>query len=380
MADDSDASDAGSDASSEGGARVPSLKISPFEVRFSQRKMRNVFMDGNLIADTAELVRGQLHDPDDAELYDAKWSLEAPFPPIEVLRWRCKLRDDATGRPLTDPRTGKELYDSEECWFTLDNRRLYCLQLAATKLWPERCTVAVIAMMPKGQRRLREIRKFRTMDSGKSISVGSVPDGVPFTLWSWREELKRITANGGKTNGNAGGKSGKKGNAVKNGYDVSPQQNEQGKGSKGQGRKSGKAKKAESYEDWYEEDNSWSYDAGYSNGKSHADAGYGKGKGGGDWGGKGGKSGKGGGGKRGGKSGGKTSAENGDASSSPHQDGKSGCKSNAKAGAKGGNGGGGNSKASKVPIVFRGSYILPFESRTPCGDRLREKRAFGGGR
>lgn len=39
--------------------------------------------------------------------------LEAPFPPIEVLRWRCKLRDETTGRPLLDDR-GREMFEQED--------------------------------------------------------------------------------------------------------------------------------------------------------------------------------------------------------------------------------------------------------------------------
>ena len=48
----------------------------------------------------------------EVEIYGAQWHLEAPFPPIEVMRWRCKLRDDATGRPLVDPKTGEQFLDS----------------------------------------------------------------------------------------------------------------------------------------------------------------------------------------------------------------------------------------------------------------------------
>lgn len=181
-ADDSDAS------STSGSQRTATTQMSPLDLRFSQKKMRNVFADSRLIEDAVGLVQAVRRSPEEAELYDAPWRLETPFPPIEVLRWRCKLRDDATGRPQTDTETGAELFDSEENWFTLDNRRLYCLQRAALQLLPERCTADVIAEVRK-DRRLREIKKFRTLDSGKSIWVGSRVDGVPFTRWSWRSEL-----------------------------------------------------------------------------------------------------------------------------------------------------------------------------------------------
>merc|ERR1719326_2010503 len=126
---------------------------------------------------------------EDADLYDAPWKLEADFPAIEVIKWRCKLRDDTTGRPIIDPATGREQFDDEDRWFTLDNRRLYCLQRAAMKLLPERSTADVIAEVQR-DRRLREIRKFRTLDSGKSILIGSRVDGVPFSRWNWRSEYE----------------------------------------------------------------------------------------------------------------------------------------------------------------------------------------------
>mmetsp|Transcript_37967 Transcript_37967/g.88036 ORF Transcript_37967/g.88036 Transcript_37967/m.88036 type:complete len:341 (+) Transcript_37967:3-1025(+) len=149
--------------------------------------MRNLFADGRLIEDAAEAIKPVRRSAEEAELYDAAWKLEAPFPPIEVLRWRCKLRDETTGRPLLDDR-GREMFEQEESWFTLDNRRLFCLQKAALRMWPEQCTADVIAEVRK-DRRMREIRKFRTMDNGESIMVGSIVDGVPFERWGWRAEV-----------------------------------------------------------------------------------------------------------------------------------------------------------------------------------------------
>lgn len=164
-------------------------QMDPLELRFSQRKMRNVFADGKLIADSVKQVRPVRRTAEEQSIYGAPYRLEAPFPPIEVLRFRCKLRDETTGRPLQDPVTKKEMFEKEESWFTLDNRRLYCLQRVAVNLLPERCTVDTVAEIRK-ERRLREIRKFRTLDGGRSINVGSVVDGVPFQTWSWMEEAQ----------------------------------------------------------------------------------------------------------------------------------------------------------------------------------------------
>jgi hypothetical protein len=195
----------GSDDDSDG--EKATAQMDPLELRFSQKKMRNVFADGKLIAESAELVRAVKRPPEEAEIYGAPWRLEAPFPPIEVIRWRCKLRDDTTGRPLVDEETGEQLFEPEESWFTLDNRRLYCLQEAAIRLLPERCTVGTIIEIRK-DRRLREIRKFRTLDSGRSINVGSVVDGVPFVRWCWSNAKKNGSKNSSGQNKGKGSGSG----------------------------------------------------------------------------------------------------------------------------------------------------------------------------
>jgi len=167
----------------------PGLRISPLDVRFSQKKMRHLFTDDRSLAEATALVRTVRLTEDEAALCDAHWRLEAPFPAIEVLRWRCKLRDTETGRPLRDE-TGADVFDSEERWFTLDNRRLYCLQRCALACWPKRCVVSVVAHMGKSLQS-RALRKFRTLDEGCSIMVGSALDKVPFVQWSWRTEIKR---------------------------------------------------------------------------------------------------------------------------------------------------------------------------------------------
>mmetsp|Transcript_48492 Transcript_48492/g.90891 ORF Transcript_48492/g.90891 Transcript_48492/m.90891 type:complete len:298 (-) Transcript_48492:79-972(-) len=266
-------------------------QMDPLELRFSQRKMRNVFADGKLIADSVEQVRPIRRTAEETSVYGASWRLEAPFPPIEVLRFRCKLRDETTGRPLLDPVTKKEMFEQEESWFTLDNRRLYCLQRVAISLLPERCTVDTIAEIRK-ERRLREIRKFRTLDNGKSINVGSVVDGVPFETWSWTEEAKKI-AEGGQLmatpskppNAKGKGKGGGKGRGS-NGAE------------KGKGGKKGKSKAppqppaptpvTSSWSKGYDWEESWAYaepwNWGYGYGPPGGYGGYGKGKSKGKWG------------------------------------------------------------------------------------------------
>merc|ERR1719188_1511434 len=108
----------------------------------------------------------------EADSCGATWLLEAPFPPIEVLPYQCKLRDEH-GRPLLDTETGGEIWDAEDHTFTLDNRRLVCYQKAAAALWPERAVVEVIELPPQSLTRMRQVRKFRTLDSGKTVMMGS---------------------------------------------------------------------------------------------------------------------------------------------------------------------------------------------------------------
>merc|ERR1712100_521434 len=122
-------------------------------------------------------------------------------------------------------------FEEEESWFTLDNRRLYCLQQAAVRLLPERCTADTTIEIRK-ERRLREVRKFRTLDNGSSINVGSVVDGVPFTRWSWLQRAKN--------NETGKGKNGAKGSEAAGGG----QQKGKGKGrSKGKDGKGGDGQK-----------------------------------------------------------------------------------------------------------------------------------------
>lgn len=216
MAENEDIDESSSDE--EADKKGPTTRVPALDVRFSQKKMRNVFADGKLVENSIDSIRAVRLDPDEAEIYGATWRLETPFPPIEIMRFMPKLRDENTGRPLLDPKTGREMFEDEESWFTLDNRRLCCLQKAAVKLLPDRCLVDAIAECRK-ERRMREIRKFRTMDNGQSIMVGSVVDGVPFERWHWREaaanpdrgrgQEQKPKGKGGKGKGGSGKGKGK---------------------------------------------------------------------------------------------------------------------------------------------------------------------------
>jgi len=137
---------------------------------------------GRRLADTVLQIRKErLTEAEQAEHgSDYTWKLMFPFPKIEVIRWRCKLRDNKTGRPKIDPITGDEMYDSEDHWFTLDNRRLYCLQEAAMSVYPQKCVAEVALIISGPHNHMRELRKFRTLDRGQSAMIGSRADGVVF--------------------------------------------------------------------------------------------------------------------------------------------------------------------------------------------------------
>lgn len=165
---------------------APNRRISPFDVRFSQMRARHEFRDARLLEDSVKQIRAVRCEASESTA-GATWRLEAPFPPIEVLQWRCKLRDEATGRPRLDPTTGDELWDTSDRWFTLDNRRLYCLQKAAVALWPERAAVDVVELPPGPLTRMRELKKFRNIDRGRSIFIGGRKEGETLVRWSWRQ-------------------------------------------------------------------------------------------------------------------------------------------------------------------------------------------------
>lgn len=180
------------------------LEVSPFDVHFSQEHIRNTFQDGRLLDDSVKEIEVVPHPPPAAASASdeapkdsgAKFAededvlfMKVPFPRIEVIRWRCKLRE-ADGAPKLDPVTGLQLFGEEETWFSFDNRRLCCLQRAAASVWPKRavCEVVEVAM---SQVRARELRKFDTRTFGNSVAVNKKDDPVtglpsPSETWCWR--------------------------------------------------------------------------------------------------------------------------------------------------------------------------------------------------
>jgi len=176
--------------------RAAKLRMDPLDVRFSQTRIRHLFRDRRKVTEAAANISAKPCSQSEAKEYGVRWRLHAPFPDMEVIRWRCKLRDEKTGEAKLDPTTGKEMFDSEERWFTLDNRRLYCLQEAAVRLLPDRCLVDVAEVRGGTHIGLPELKKFRTLDLGRSILIGSRSDAMPNVRWSWKDEAKKPTSSG----------------------------------------------------------------------------------------------------------------------------------------------------------------------------------------
>eukprot|EP00928_Gymnodinium_smaydae_P017971 TRINITY_DN16850_c0_g1_i3.p1 TRINITY_DN16850_c0_g1~~TRINITY_DN16850_c0_g1_i3.p1 ORF type:complete len:385 (+),score=54.08 TRINITY_DN16850_c0_g1_i3:96-1250(+) len=157
--------------------------ISPLAVRFCQGRIKNSFQDGRDCERTALAIET---DPGKGG-YDA--ILRAPFPAIEIIRWRPKnvMHDQEAGCTvdLGVPADG-------HYWFTLDNRRLYCLQRAALRLWPRRVAAVVqILYADPGQMR----RKYDSVTGGQSVSIGRCLE-EPLAVWDWREKLPMCHSSG----------------------------------------------------------------------------------------------------------------------------------------------------------------------------------------
>eukprot|EP00927_Polykrikos_kofoidii_P079293 TRINITY_DN76084_c0_g1_i1.p1 TRINITY_DN76084_c0_g1~~TRINITY_DN76084_c0_g1_i1.p1 ORF type:complete len:569 (+),score=117.12 TRINITY_DN76084_c0_g1_i1:97-1803(+) len=159
--------------------------ISPMAIRFSQARIRPTFQDGRLVERSLQQVEA-VPWPLDSDEHDLL--LQAPFPPIEIIRWWPKKRDQ-DGIPVCDD-DGTTVM-GEACWFTFDNRRLYCMQAAAVSHWPKRVAAVVHVMRDLPISRSTP-RKFRTTDMGNSVRIARRYDPVPRAVWNWREATQSL--------------------------------------------------------------------------------------------------------------------------------------------------------------------------------------------
>eukprot|EP00747_Dinoflagellata_sp_TGD_P178930 gnl/TRDRNA2_/TRDRNA2_28864_c0_seq1.p1 gnl/TRDRNA2_/TRDRNA2_28864_c0~~gnl/TRDRNA2_/TRDRNA2_28864_c0_seq1.p1 ORF type:complete len:354 (-),score=37.28 gnl/TRDRNA2_/TRDRNA2_28864_c0_seq1:38-1099(-) len=167
--------------------------ISPLAVHFSQTRIRPTFQDGYPVAES--LAQIQVVAPGDSTGYDLL--LDAPFPPIEIIRWRPKLREE-DGTPVENGFGGNVL--GEECWFTFDNRRLYCLQSAAARQWP-RHVGAVVRVMYDIPTVRSAARKFRTTTLGRSVKICRRYDTGPADSWDWVQATGKASVSSAEADG-----------------------------------------------------------------------------------------------------------------------------------------------------------------------------------
>jgi len=152
--------------------------ISPFAVRFTQEHIRTTFRDGRSV----EAAVREIHEAPGMGDYDV--ILKFPFPAIEIIRWHAHPREDASAPESID--TSGEVADGDH-WFTLDNRRLYCLQRAAAACWPRRAAISVeILYASPGSVR----RKCDTTTYGRSVTIAPSIHVLPTSRWDWRVEVQ----------------------------------------------------------------------------------------------------------------------------------------------------------------------------------------------
>jgi hypothetical protein len=154
--------------------------ISPFAIRFTQEHIRTTFRDGRSLEAAIQEIR-ELPGVGD---YDVV--LQFPFPAIEIIRYCARKGAHAT---TSEVESGEYLETAAEGhhWFTLDNRRLYCLQRAAAELWPSRVAVAVeILYASPGSVK----RKYDTTTCGHSVTISKSVKDAPLSRWDWRANVK----------------------------------------------------------------------------------------------------------------------------------------------------------------------------------------------
>eukprot|EP00440_Ansanella_granifera_P042121 gb/GFBE01045660.1/.p1 GENE.gb/GFBE01045660.1/~~gb/GFBE01045660.1/.p1 ORF type:complete len:412 (+),score=63.86 gb/GFBE01045660.1/:1-1236(+) len=129
--------------------------VCPLGIRFTQDKIHPFFYRRGPIVNVVPKIRTVEHAGDDV------LDLVPPFAPIHCLR------------------KGTELW-------SMDNRRLYALQLTAMDLWPRRCRVRCLSRERLSRHKFKtQYRKFNTTSEGRSIDVCTRYQ--QFDNWSWYE-------------------------------------------------------------------------------------------------------------------------------------------------------------------------------------------------
>lgn len=145
--------------------------ICPLAVRFTQEHIRTTFRDGRDLDPTIQEIKATLCGTEDYDIV-----LHAPFPNIEIIRW-CTPHVDV----ITD--------DSKQAnshWFTLDNRRLYCLQRVAARYWPRR-VAAIVDILYADPGRIE--KKYDSSTFGSSVSIAHSSKSPIIKMWDWNKQV-----------------------------------------------------------------------------------------------------------------------------------------------------------------------------------------------
>eukprot|EP00931_Biecheleriopsis_adriatica_P103963 TRINITY_DN78732_c0_g1_i1.p1 TRINITY_DN78732_c0_g1~~TRINITY_DN78732_c0_g1_i1.p1 ORF type:complete len:415 (-),score=80.79 TRINITY_DN78732_c0_g1_i1:58-1302(-) len=127
----------------------------PLSIRFTQDKIHPFFYRRGPIVNVVPKIRRVGRSCDDV------LDLVPPFAPIHCLR------------------------KGDVLW-SMDNRRLYALQLTAMDLWPRRCRVRCLSRERLPRHKFKtQYRKFNTTSEGRVIDVSTRYQ--QFDTWSWHE-------------------------------------------------------------------------------------------------------------------------------------------------------------------------------------------------
>lgn len=151
--------------------------ISPLAIRFSQKCIQATFKDGHSLK---RAIQGITERPGFGD-YDVM--LQFPFRPIEIFRWcppHCKA---AKLSAFSHNQIGEEPEGTH--WFTLDNRRLFCLQCAATACWPRRVAIAVEVLCTPP---ITIHSKYDSTSYGCSVDLVHFTTPASAANWDWRSE------------------------------------------------------------------------------------------------------------------------------------------------------------------------------------------------
>jgi len=143
--------------------------VCPLAVRFTEDHIRPKFKDGRELEESIHQIQVK------PGFHGYDFLLEALFPSIEIIRWSQFDTESAESEA--------------DHWFTLDNRRLYCLQRVAASLWPRKCAIHVEVLYAAGH----GIKRKDTSSSvGRSVEVRHSSNRAD-TLsdrWEWRAAVQ----------------------------------------------------------------------------------------------------------------------------------------------------------------------------------------------